>query len=67
LKCNSKEAKFYRKIKKKNKKFTYPIAAIGDDIEIHFMHYKTNQEVIEKWGRRPSKIVRSDKRLFFLN
>lgn len=34
----------------------YPIAIIGDDIEIHFLHYQSNEEAEEKWTRRLSKM-----------
>ena len=33
----------------------YPIGRI-DDIEIHFMHYRTSEEAIEKWERRKKRI-----------
>lgn len=34
----------------------YPIAIIGEDVEIHFLHYKSNEEATEKWGRRLTKL-----------
>jgi uncharacterized protein (DUF1919 family) len=34
---------------------TFPIGVLGD-IEIHFMHYKTEQEALEKWTRRAKRI-----------
>jgi uncharacterized protein (DUF1919 family) len=34
----------------------YPIAIIGDDIEIHFLHYKSNEDAKDKWARRLSKM-----------
>jgi len=57
--------RFIEKSKYKNNKPKYPIATIGGEIEIHFMHYKNNQEVQDKWSRRVSRIVTSDNRLFF--
>lgn len=33
----------------------YPIGTL-DDIEIHFLHYKNQQEAIEKWNRRTARI-----------
>ena len=33
----------------------YPIGKL-DDIEIHFVHYKSNEEVIDKWTRRLSRM-----------
>lgn len=37
-------------------KSTYPIGLI-DDIEIHFMHYKTELEAIDKWKRRLRRML----------
>ena len=34
----------------------YPIGVL-DDIEICFMHYKTEKEALEKWTRRCSRIT----------
>lgn len=34
----------------------YPIALLGDKIEIHFLHYKTEQEAAEKWYRRAARV-----------
>lgn len=34
-----------------DKKPTYPVGCLND-IEIHFMHYKNEQEAVEKWQRR---------------
>jgi uncharacterized protein (DUF1919 family) len=34
----------------------YPIGVLPDDIEIHFMHYKSQEEAIEKWNRRVKRI-----------
>ena len=41
---------------------TYPIGKLKD-IELHFMHYKTNEEAKEKWERR-CKRINWDKMLF---
>jgi uncharacterized protein (DUF1919 family) len=38
-----------------NKK-PYPIGLLGNDVEIHFLHYKTEQEAAEKWVRRVKRI-----------
>ena len=35
---------------------TYPVAVLGGDVEIHFLHYKTEQEAAEKWHRRLARI-----------
>jgi uncharacterized protein (DUF1919 family) len=34
---------------------TYPIAKLGD-IEIHFLHYKNEEEANKKWNRRKARI-----------
>jgi uncharacterized protein (DUF1919 family) len=34
----------------------YPIGVLPDDIEIHFMHYKSQEEAIEKWNKRVKRI-----------
>lgn len=34
----------------------YPIGVLGDDIEIHFLHYKNEKEALEKWNRRVKRI-----------
>lgn len=41
----------------------YPIGVINDEIEIHFLHYKTNEEALEKWTRRSDRVNFSN--LFF--
>ena len=35
----------------------FPLAVLGNtDIEIHFLHYKTKEEAIEKWTKRVNRI-----------
>lgn len=34
----------------------YPLACLGGDIEIHFMHYGSEAEARDKWERRASRI-----------
>lgn len=48
-----KESKYYNKDKKDDIK--YPIGKIND-IEIHFMHYKSKEEAQIKWERRKLRI-----------
>jgi uncharacterized protein (DUF1919 family) len=43
---------------------TYPIGVLDDDIEIHFIHYKDEQEASEKWKRRKNRI--NYENLFFI-
>ena len=40
---------------RKDRNWYYPIGVLGD-IEIHFMHYKTEEECISKWNRRKTRI-----------
>ncbi len=41
-----------------NERHVYPIALL-DDIEIHFMHYSSEQEAKSKWERRCSRIKKN--------
>ena len=34
----------------------YPIGVIDGKIEIHFLHYKTQEEALEKWIKRASRV-----------
>lgn len=34
----------------------YPIGLLGGDVEIHFMHYKTEEEAAEKWNSRLKRL-----------
>jgi len=34
----------------------YPIGILGDDVEIHFLHYATWEEALSKWTRRTERI-----------
>ena len=34
----------------------YPIARLTDDIEIHFLHYASQEEAEQKWNRRVKRI-----------
>ncbi len=38
----------------------YPIGVLGGDVEIHFMHYKTEAEALEKWNRRVKRLNRDN-------
>lgn len=49
------ESKWYEYIKNDKKIGQYPIGKI-DDIEIFFLHYKNEKEVIDKWSRRVKRI-----------
>lgn len=49
------ESKWFEEIKDDKNIGTYPIGKI-DDIEIFFLHYKTEKEAYEKWNRRKKRI-----------
>lgn len=56
----------YRDYFKEHSKFgLYPIGKLKD-IEIHFLHYKSKEEALEKWNRRVQKI-NWDRLLFKFN
>jgi uncharacterized protein (DUF1919 family) len=42
----------------------YPIGVLGGDVEIHFLHYHTDEDAREKWNRRLARINWDN--LFFL-
>lgn len=46
---------YFTKDSKYNVVCDYPIGII-DDIEIHFLHYKSEQEAYEKWNRRKLRV-----------
>jgi uncharacterized protein (DUF1919 family) len=46
------------------KRRRYPVGLLGNDVEIHFMHYKTPEEALEKWNRRKERIDFNN--LFFI-
>lgn len=36
--------------------FKYPIGLLDDEIEIHFLHYNSEEEAKKKWQRRASRV-----------
>ena len=34
----------------------YPIGVLGEGIELHFLHYRTWEEALDKWNRRTARI-----------
>ena len=51
---NAKDSRYFDILKQRNHQ-NVPIAKLGD-IEIVFLHYKTNEEAKEKWNRRKKRI-----------
>jgi uncharacterized protein (DUF1919 family) len=50
---------------RKTRELNYPIARLGDEIEINFMHYSSMQEAEDKWHCRLSRMVKDPKRYFY--
>ena len=46
------ESKYKDYLIKTNRFNKYPIGKLGNDVEIHFLHYKSETEAQEKWNRR---------------
>lgn len=49
------DSKHHKHLENRKYGFTFPIGVL-DDIEIMFMHYKTEKEVVESWERRKKRI-----------
>jgi len=43
----------------------YPVGAIGEDIEIHFLHYPSFHQAKMKWDSRKSRLPENDDQLIF--
>ncbi len=50
-----KERSAYPLANERRERKKYPVGVL-DDIEIHFLHYKSNEEAYEKWKRRAARI-----------
>lgn len=51
------DSKYYSSIRgQKKNNVSYPIGLIGENIEIHFLHYSSEKEALEKWNRRVKRI-----------
>lgn len=51
------DSKYYDKISAHGTKdIFYPIAKLGNDVEIHFLHYRSRDEARQKWIRRVARI-----------
>lgn len=42
--------------RRKNWKHWYPVGLLDNKVEIHFLHYHTEEEAAEKWYRRASRV-----------
>lgn len=50
--CINCEISFSKSSKYKLKNTNYPVGIIEKDIEVHFLHYSSEQEALMKWNRR---------------
>lgn len=50
------ELKFSTQSKYFTTKKNYPIGVLDNSIEIHFLHYKNEEEALEKWTRRCKRL-----------
>lgn len=53
---NGDESKYKDYLIKNNRYNKYPIGKLGESVEIHFLHYKSEIEAEEKWNRRLKRI-----------
>jgi uncharacterized protein (DUF1919 family) len=52
-----KDSKYQKELKTNEAlKDYYPIGLLSNNIELHFLHYKSEQDVLDKWQRRCKKI-----------
>lgn len=54
------DLKFVKSSKYPDREVTYPVALLGD-IEIHFTHYKNEEEAKTKWERRTKRMLQEKK------
>ena len=43
-----------------NDKINYPIGVYNDGVEIHFMHYHTKNEALQKWNERTKRMNKNN-------
>lgn len=46
------------KFKKNTEEFDYPVGLLGENVEIHFLHYSSEHEALKKWNRRVARLIR---------
>lgn len=59
------ELKFKPLSKYYSEKRTYPVGVLKDDVEIHFLHYESEEEAYTKWTKRVQRISEDESKLFF--
>ena len=51
------KSRYYDRISERGtKEISYPIAVLGNDVELHFLHFHSQSEALEKWTRRCRRI-----------
>lgn len=51
------KSRYYDKISDNgNREVKYPIALLGGDVEVHFLHYSDSEEARKKWVRRARRL-----------
>ncbi|MBN2662842.1 MAG: DUF1919 domain-containing protein, partial [Bacteroidales bacterium] len=58
------ELDFKLKSKYESLDIYYQIGVLPGDIEIHFMHYKSEAEAFDKWNRRKKRMLKEKNRIF---
>ena len=53
---NANESRYKEYLINVNRFNKYQIGKLGDKVEIHFLHYKSQEEAKEKWNRRVQRI-----------
>jgi uncharacterized protein (DUF1919 family) len=47
------------------KELNYPIGLLGEEVEVHFLHYHSQADAIDKWNRRLQRLTKDDNKLYF--
>ena len=50
---------------RERERLSYPVGLLGHEVEIHFLHYGSNDEAQSKWQRRCARVIEDPKRIFF--
>lgn len=53
---NPKDSKYKDYLIKMNRYDKYPIGKLGDNVEIHFLHYKNEKEALNSWNKRLKRV-----------
>jgi uncharacterized protein (DUF1919 family) len=59
-----KDLRFINQSKWSEKTILYPIGVL-DDVEIHFMHYKSEEEAVKKWNRRLNRMKKIPRKSYY--